>query len=278
MTAESPMFLYATEMVGEYYALLDLSGSSVLTVTGSGDQVINAFYFGAADVTGYDLNRNATHMAHLKLSALVALTYREFLDFFGTTFDNGTLKEELYQRICKNLPGETQKFFDTLYEKNEMDLQNATFFRQRSMITALPQEINAFLKDEESYVRAGLAVKEKTPEFLTHDIAELARLCHGQTFDLINLSNILHYFPGSREEARSNALGIFEELSSLLSAGGQIIFYSYSPTIYEDWTPPVSDEEMGNILSNQRTFSYKKAFFLGTNRSEEDRINILTKK
>ena len=56
MTAESPLFIYATEMVSLNYVHIDLKHRSVLTLGGSGDQMLNAYFFGAETVTMFDIN------------------------------------------------------------------------------------------------------------------------------------------------------------------------------------------------------------------------------
>ena len=53
---KAPIYLYGTEAIGSYYKPLKLKGKSVLTINGSGDQVLNAYYFGAKKNTA-----SATH-------------------------------------------------------------------------------------------------------------------------------------------------------------------------------------------------------------------------
>ncbi len=81
MTKDAPMYVYATEMVSHYYERLGLKGKRVLTVVGSGDQVINALYYGASEVVGYDINRNALYICELKMAAIKTLSYQVFYNF-----------------------------------------------------------------------------------------------------------------------------------------------------------------------------------------------------
>lgn len=43
----APLYLYGTEHISKYYSKLDLNNKKVLTIIGSGDQALNAFFYGA---------------------------------------------------------------------------------------------------------------------------------------------------------------------------------------------------------------------------------------
>ena len=72
---------FTTENIAGYYKYLDFSNKNVLTVSASGDHIINAFYKGAQQVCGFDINYLSLLYTELKLVALLNLEYKEFLQF-----------------------------------------------------------------------------------------------------------------------------------------------------------------------------------------------------
>ena len=108
------MYIYATEMVRHYYRRVGLKGQRVLTVAGSGDQVLNAYLMGARDVTGFDLSTKALLMTRLKIAAVRTCSYQEFLDFFGAERVNVGFAFSLYVKIREALDTVTRQFFDRL--------------------------------------------------------------------------------------------------------------------------------------------------------------------
>ena len=78
----SQIYSFTTENIAGYFEYLDFTNKNVLTVAASGDHIINAFYKGAKEVYGFDINYLALIFTELKLVALQNLNYREFLGFF----------------------------------------------------------------------------------------------------------------------------------------------------------------------------------------------------
>ena len=52
----SKIYSFTTENISGYFNYLDFKNKNVLTVSASGDHIINAFYKGARSVTGFDIN------------------------------------------------------------------------------------------------------------------------------------------------------------------------------------------------------------------------------
>ena len=92
----SKMYIMTTENLNGYYQNFDFKEKSVLTVTSSFDHALNAIFYGAKKVTTFDINRLSYYIANLKLAAVSALTYDEFVEFF---LGENTFNYELYQKI-----------------------------------------------------------------------------------------------------------------------------------------------------------------------------------
>ena len=115
MSEEAPMYIYATEMVSEYCSILDIEGKKILSITGSGDQIINPILMGAKEVVGFDVNKRAEFITHLKIAAIKSLSYEEFLDFFGSKSTKPSFDYEIYKKIEKELPDTIKRFFTKIF-------------------------------------------------------------------------------------------------------------------------------------------------------------------
>ena len=71
----SRIYSFATENIAGYIDYFDFDNKSLLTVGSSGDQVLNAFYNGARDITLFDINEYAKYYVYLKISAILSLSY-----------------------------------------------------------------------------------------------------------------------------------------------------------------------------------------------------------
>jgi hypothetical protein len=284
MTNVAPMYVYATEMVAAYYQRLKLSGKRVLTVTGSGDQVANALFYGASEVVGFDINRNSLFMTELKLVAIQTLTYQDFLRFFSQTkkgFD-----QKLYDKVRPSLSRACQKYFDELYaDIGQYGLGVSDYFRNRGdMITKKKAcEINGYLADADAYRKMKTILLTAHPILLVENVLNLAigELLKGKKFDVINLSNIPNYLTGrSFGLTEENVLSYFRKLKKLVAKQGSIFFYSYDNAQYPNKVsanvPPISRPSFFKKIKETNAFIVSRKSFPGLIDGNTDRITILS--
>ena len=287
MTAQSPMYIYATEMVSSYYKNLGLKGKRILSIVGSGDQVIDAYYFGAKEVVGFDINNRAFFILDLKFHAINTLSYREFLKFFGSNLDNGTLDFVIYQKIRNKLALKTKRFFDKIYQEFNNDgkkLFNSEYFRQRSMIKSSAVDINHYLKNEKEYIKCGTILQDKTIQFLELDVNDIATTKElKDKFDIINLSNVLNYLTNNVEEGSILRLAeATKKISQKIRKNGIFFYYSYSPYIYraKGKIPPAARKSTINALKKINNFKVAIKRFKGVkpnfSKVTFDKINIFS--
>ncbi len=286
MTSQSPMYIYATEMVSKYYSKLNLKDKRVLSITGSGDQIINAYFFGADEVIGFDINKYAAFMLELKVSAILRLSYAEFIKFFGKDMGNGTLEFSLYSKLKDNLSSDARRFFNKLYKdynNNGKKLIKSSRFRQRSMINSSAAEINIYLRSKRNYLKCRSILQNKKPQSLELDINNIAvdKKLQGK-FDIINLSNVINYFTGNveRDQVLKVLLNATKNISKRLKKDGIFFYYSYSPRLYysgERQTPPASQLRMIDQIKTINNFQVVLKRFTGVNQLTQDRINIFGK-
>jgi SAM-dependent methyltransferase len=278
------MYIYATEMVSAYYNCLNLRRKRVLSITGSGDQIINAYLRGAKEVIGFDINQYASSILELKISALINLNYFEFLNFFGNSMDNGTLDFKLYSKVKKDLSNKTHKFFLALYKEfdyNGKRLIKSDYFRERSSIKVAPIKINTYLKDEESYLYCRDIIKGKKFQSLTLDINDIAvsNSLRGK-FDIINLSNVLNYLTGNTksEDIIKTLTSVMRNVSKRLKPHGLFFYYSYSPHGFQGYKiPPASQLEVIDEIKKVGYFEVVFKKFSGVSFKTFDRVNLFKK-
>lgn len=285
MTSKSPMYIYATEMVSKYYRELALKNKRVLSITGSGDQIINAYFFGAKEVVGFDINKYASFILELKISAILNLTYSEFIKFFGKDMISGTFDVDLYNKFKKSLSVKTRRFFDGIYEEfnyNGKKLIKSGYFRQRAMIKSSAADINIYLKNEKNYLKCRNIMRNKKPQSLELDINDLlsSKKLKGK-FDIINLSNVLNYLTGNTEKelVLKVLADTTKNVSKRIKKGGIFFYYSYSPGFYDysgKQIPPASRINMINRVKETNNFKIIFKRFKGVDRNVLDRINIFS--
>ena len=70
------IYTFTTENISGYLEYFDLKDRKLLTVGSSGDQVLNASFYGAKDITLYDINSFSKFYLYLKIAAIITLNYK----------------------------------------------------------------------------------------------------------------------------------------------------------------------------------------------------------
>lgn len=113
----SPCYKFSNENLCGYYPKFNIDGGSVLTVCGSGDQVLSAVLYGAKKVDCFDSNRLSYYNMMLKVYAVKYLEYEDFLCFFGIA-DSDFDPKKIYNMFKNNISDKSIRiFFDLLFEK-----------------------------------------------------------------------------------------------------------------------------------------------------------------
>ena len=192
----SRIYTFTTENISGYIDYFDFNNKSLLTVGSSGDQILNAFYNGARDITLFDINEYAKYYVYLKISAILSLSYKEFKLFFFkhgiTTFKRNELmfSKEIFKKIKDNLRNfdyESYLFFDelfSLYDENK--IRNRLFDDDEDRNIVI-KGFNKYLKDEESYNKLKSIIKKISFKYVCGNIFEDD--INGK-FDNVFLSNL----------------------------------------------------------------------------------------
>jgi hypothetical protein len=191
----SKIYAFTTENLKGYYDYLPLRNSKVLTVGGSGDQIINSYLYGASDVTAFDINICAKYYSDLKLTAVNNLSFEEFKKFFMRDKFNTVLEYNVYKKLKENLHKTSSDFFNlkyNTYNYNGEELRESNLFNNNYDYEKLKIFSNEYLQSEEKYNEAQERMKNKKFKWIQTSVENITSKLN-ESYDLIMLSNISDY-------------------------------------------------------------------------------------
>ena len=174
----SSIYTFTTENISGYVNYFDFNNKSLLTVGSSGDQVLNAFYNGARDITLFDINEYAKYYVYLKVAAVLSLSYKEFKLFFFkhgiSSFERNRcmFSKVLFNKIKDNLrifDYESYLFFDELFSLYESDNIRRLFDDDEDRNKVI-KGFNNYLKDEKSYNKLKCIISKITFKYVNGNI------------------------------------------------------------------------------------------------------------
>ena len=267
----SPLYSFTTENLGGYFSQFDFRGKKVLTVGGSGDQMINAYLGGAKDVYNFDINLFAKFYAELKLKALGALTFDEFVNFFSRDGSN-ILSKKTYQKIKEQLSPSTKYFFDRAYLYFHDDgaaFRESKLFNNKFDDPEKKIQYNPYLQSKGNYLKAKEAIKHKEISWFTGSLDELinSQIFRENKYDYICLSNIADNLNLSSSD--HDYLYKFKDncvkplLGNLESNGTVFIAYIYMTNNVESVKRSLIDDKQIRlkVFDNLKGYSYREIDF-----------------
>lgn len=179
MTNYSSIYTFTTENINGYIKYFDLKNKSLLTVGSSGDQILNAFFLGARDITLYDLNPFAKYYTYLKISSIASLSYSLFQSFFfkhgNTTYYNEMMfNKELFNNrikpILRLFDYESFLFFDELFSRYKTNVIRDYLFNDDEHRNPVIKNFNTYLKNEKEYNRLKSIINKINFNYINGDI------------------------------------------------------------------------------------------------------------
>lgn len=224
---------------------------TVLTVSGSGDQAINAAMYGAKNIDVFDINQFALYYFDLKMAAMFALDFPEFIDFMPLLIHKNYPSENCLN--WESYPQVTSMLKDISSRSHEF-WKKALYRKRYDYINDMVRMFFMGMSDTEDAAKAIAAAN-----YLTPDSYELARnnligaRIHSQLLDLkvvpafydnrkygfIYFSNIVQYatqaFPNEKNSYHHSLIAyknfLENEVKPMLRKQGTIIanYCFYSP-------------------------------------------------
>lgn len=201
----SQIYSFTTENIAGYFQYMNFENKDILTVSASGDHIINAFYKGAKSVIGFDINYLALIFTELKLVALQNLKYKEFLQFFmineGNNINNNrkALDYEVYKdKLRIDLTDNAIQYWDIIYKNfnnNGYELRNSHIFNNKYDNNHVKLNSNLYLKSEADYNLAKEKIKQKEIILISSNYKDINVLDLPNIIncDIVLMSNISDY-------------------------------------------------------------------------------------
>ena len=199
--ANSPIYSFATENL-HYLHHFDLINKRVLCTTSSLDCALNAAFLRARQIDNFDLNPLASHWAQLKLAALLALDYKQYLSYLMR--GPRALERSTYEKLAPTLRAkwpEAHEYWQHLYERcgpSAHEIRESQLFNNRFDTQSEKIKNNPYLQSQDNYhltqKRISELLESNALTFLTQNILSLPQaLAPNTKYDIMVLSNIWEY-------------------------------------------------------------------------------------
>jgi len=119
----------------------------VLSVIGSGDQIINTIFLGAKKIVGIDISRFPKYFLPLKLASIKKLDKDDYLEYFYG-FLNNPFMLKYYEKVRDELEDNSRTFWDDLYDNYEYNaIYNSYLFTNFNLSRHTAIKFNPFLQN-----------------------------------------------------------------------------------------------------------------------------------
>lgn len=222
----SKCYAFSNEDLNWYYPFFDINDNNVLTVCGSGDQVLSAILYGAKSVDTFDSNKISYYHLMLKISAIKSLEYRDFMKFY--TLEKFHEERNNYCKvIIQNIiDDDIRLFWDQIF----LDKKNFPHcFIDDYVYPSIVADQIPYLNEKNYNILkskiAGIKINFQNVDlFNTVDVFD-------KKYSFINLSNILYYI--SDKQAFINFIH-FLSLKNLQNKGSILLNYYWDHSDFND--------------------------------------------
>lgn len=174
----SKIYTFTTENVSDSVKHFDLKDKKLCTIGSSFDQALNSYYYGARDITLFDINAKAKYYAYLKIAAILCLSYTEFIDFFflhgiKEYYNKNMFSKELFYKIkdtLRLLDYESYLFFDELFSLYDSETIRQYIFDDDEHRPKVIKNFNIYLSSEENYNYLKSIISKINFKFICGDI------------------------------------------------------------------------------------------------------------
>lgn len=250
----SSIYRFTNENITAYFHHLQHK-ESVLSVIGSGNQILNSILAGTRNFDCFDISIFPEFYLFLQLASVISLSKEEYFAYYLSNDREELFHDTFYEKIRENLPNNYKKFWDSLYLFDDgIDIYESMLFRKDFYKLEETIETNPFLQDR-NYEKLKYILKTEAISIKTNvcNIVETPYI--QKEYNLVNLSNILFYYfnnPNSYKE--------FFETNFNLCPNGEIInyFYNLPNNIIDQFENTLSPNGTVENIHNSKLLVYKK--------------------
>ena len=270
----SPIYSFTTENIAGYFEYLDFTNKNILTAAASGDHIINAFYKGAKEVYGFDINYLALIFTELKLVALQNLNYREFLGFFMINDKNDVEKNrnvldyKVYiNKLKKGLSKSVAENWDMIYQNfnnNGYELRNSYIFNNKYDNNNIKLKSNLYLKSKLDYNMAKENINKKEIILINSNYKDLNshNLPNLVNCDIILMSNISDYIKNIYNKEENYLEDYIKDITQNLKNKTNIIVCAYLYDIQNTkYRTEIDDPVLRKEIFNKLNIKYIEKSF-----------------
>ena len=277
---------FTKENLSGYLKKLELSQKKVLTINTSGDDILNAMFFGANDLTLCTKNNYAKYYLYLKLAGLKALSYNEFCWFFmknnmNMRNNNKMFSKRLFRKIGPTLDSidkDSYLFFDELFDIYTPKETRNNCFSDSNYHSKAIKNFNIYLRNEYSYNKLRNMSSNTNINFIDKSILDTNI---DQEYDVILLSTLC------TEMKLRRFLKLIKKLDKNLSSDGLIMLgylwnnNIYTPSYDKVWEKIYQNPKANKLLSKYLTDVYEVGGYrnyLWENSKQDDKVLVYRKK
>ncbi|MBE5735765.1 MAG: DUF3419 family protein [Clostridiales bacterium] len=198
-TAELKCYTTSNELLSAYMKRLNMMDKRVATVGSSGDQLLNAIYYGSEDITLIDGNPYSRAFVEYKLALLKNLSYEEFKSVSGDNISMDIFNYYTYRKISHDLSKPVRQFWDKIILEQSRDIMDTTAYNTYVTLchpgTFYSNSDFYKFKSSYNYLQKLLRDNNFNVNYICSDLRNFVHDLDG-TFDTIILSNIYDYEDG----------------------------------------------------------------------------------
>lgn len=188
----SAVYKKSNERIQDYQDYF-INKNKVLSVIGSGDQILNMILEGVKEIDSFDISVFPKYFLYLKFAAIQGLSREEYIDFFYDYNNRAEVYDDMYDRISEYLEPKVKEFWDALLGFFDwQEVYDSTLFSSEPCMVNDAILQNKFLQSDEDYLKLRSRLPYKKINTLECDIMTGATKFSGP-YDLIYLSNIIYY-------------------------------------------------------------------------------------
>lgn len=218
----SGIYRFTNEDITSYYHHLQ-NKEKVLTVIGSGGQIINGILAGTRNFDCFDISVFPEYYLYLQLASIKALSKEDYLKYYFSDNRDEIFGDDFYDEISDKLDGKYKEFWDTLYMFDEgYDIYNSLLFRSDLCMKGFTLNANPYLQGD-NYERLQHILNTEEIR-INSQVADIHKTSFSKEYDLVNLSNILAY--RFKEDDMDKIVGFMRD-NFKLRENGEVLNYCF---------------------------------------------------
>lgn len=249
----SGIYKFTNEDITSYYHHLQ-NKDRVLSVIGSGQQILNCILAGTTNIDCFDISIFPQYYLFLQIASVLSLTKEEYIQYLISTDRKKSFCDELFDKVRENLKGNYKKFWDSLYMFDDgIDIFDSLLFRQDVCNTNDIINRNPYLQDD-NYGKLRHILKTRLIKINSIPL-DVTKTKFHEKYDLVILSNILVYYFKNKQKYIDYLKNSFE-----LTDNGEIInyFFALSEKDQQELLELLNANSYIEDINNKKLLVYKK--------------------